>query len=406
MNSLFCRRTFLKSILVLGAFSFLRPRIARAQVIPFAFWKSQNNSLWIWGVNTYGQLGTGNTTSYSSPVQVPGSWNQVSSAWTWKTTGNATDAFSMGIKTVGTGWAWGNNNYGQLGLGNTTAYSSPVQLAGSWNQLSCGGQGWDNLFSLGIRSNQTLWAWGDGSFGQLGQNSTTSYSSPVQVGALSWSSVSAGYAQWLGIQTNGTLWACGSTWAGEIPSGPQPGAYSSPVQIAGSWSQAFVTVDSSAGGYAGGIKTDGTLWMWGGNGNGDLGNNNANVAFSSPVQIAGSWTQLSICSSSFTAAIRSDNTLWTWGANSNGQLGNGTTTDSAVPIQVPGTWKYVCVTSSNSGTGGCTHAIRSDGSRWAWGDNSSGLYGNGTTSSVSSPIQIASGHWSFVGGGPNTVMLK
>lgn len=392
-------------MVALGSVAFFKPRLAFAQLVPFAFWKKPNN-LWIWGVNTYGQLGTGNTTSYSSPVQLPGYWIQANSAWTQKTTSTTNDAFSMGVKADGTGWVWGNNNYGNFGLGNMTSYSSPIQLPGSWIQLSCGGQGWDNLFGMGIRSDHTLWAWGDGTFGELGQNSTTSYSSPIQVGAFSWTFISAGYAQWMGIQTNATLWACGGTWAGEIPLGAQPGSFSSPVQIAGSWTQAFAMCDNSAGGFGGGIKVDGTLWMWGGNYNGDLGNNSANNAVSSPVQIAGSWTQLSICSGSFSSAIRSDNTLWTWGTNTNGQLGNGTTTDSAVPIQVPGTWNYVCAVQSNSPTTGCMFAIRNDGSLWAWGDNSSGLYGNGTTTSVSSPVQIAPAHWSFVGGGANTVILK
>lgn len=404
------RRTFLKSFLATLATYILRPHRAFAQVIPFAFWQRvYSNHLWVWGVNTYGQLGNGTHTSYSSPVQLTGSWVQVNSAWTDDTTSATAVAFSVGIKADGTLWAWGDNVWGELGQNTHTGlFSSPVQIAGSWIQATCGGQGWNNPFGLAIRSDRTLWAWGDGSAGTLGQNSTTSYSSPVQVlGGKSWAMISGGYGQWMGIQINGTLWACGAQGAGELGLGTASTQYNSPTQVGGSWVQAVVMCDTSAGGCAGGIKADGSLWTWGGNSNGDLGVGNT-TSYSSPVLVSSaSWLQLSMSSGSAWGshgmAIRVDGTLWGWGTNFGGQLGIGDTTNRSSPVQVPGSWRSVFA--MQTGSSGCTLAIRSDGTLWAWGDNSTGLYGIGnSTGFYSSPVQVGSSTWSYIGGGQNTVM--
>ena len=139
--------------------------------------------LYSWGNGGVGRLGLGNTTSYSSPIQVGSLTN-------WLNLSASGYAFVLATKTDGTLWSWGQNTQGALGLGNTTSYSSPKQVGVStnWSSSSCG-----QSHSMSIQQNGTLWNWGRNTFGQLGQGNTTNLSSPKQVGALTtWLSVSCG----------------------------------------------------------------------------------------------------------------------------------------------------------------------------------------------------------------------
>jgi alpha-tubulin suppressor-like RCC1 family protein len=404
------RRGFLKEACAFFWASSLVSRFARAAGLynVGAFWRYLPTHLWVWGVNTYGQLGTGNTTSYSRPVQVAGSWTQVCASWTEYTNPGVPEAFSFGVRTDGTLWAWGDNTYGELGLGTSGGgYSSPVQIPGSWIMAAGGSQGWNYPYAFAIRSDSSLWAWGNNSSGNLGQMNTTNYSSPVQImPGSSWSSISGGFAGWLGIQTNGTLWACGGQAAGELGTGSATASYSSPVQVAGSWSQVMIQCDNSAGGFSCGIKADGSLWAWGGNDEGDCGTGNT-TAYSSPVLIGGSWswTQLSIGAFSHGLAVRADGTLWGWGINSNGQLGTGDTVNRSSPTQIgTGKWRAAYAMADVNSAGGASLAIHSDGTLWGWGGNSNGQLGNGSTTSRSSPVMVATGNWTSLSVTGNTVL--
>ena len=150
--------------------------------------KSQivDGTLWTWGYNPYGSLGDNTTTNKSSPVQtIAGgtNWKQVS----------ASGSHTAAIKTDGTLWTWGQNNFGQLGDNTTTSKYSPVQtIAGgtNWKQVSCG-----TMHTAAIKTDGTLWIWGSNSYGQLGDNTTTYKSSPVQTisAGTDWKQVSCGY---------------------------------------------------------------------------------------------------------------------------------------------------------------------------------------------------------------------
>ena len=116
----------------------------------------------------------------------------------------------------GTLWGWGSNPYGNLGTNNITSYSSPVQVGtSSWSSVSAGG-GTNVLFTMAIRSDGTLWGWGRNTNGNLGTNNITNYSSPVQVGTSSWSSVSAGGSHTMAIRSDGTLWGWGYNGQGQL----------------------------------------------------------------------------------------------------------------------------------------------------------------------------------------------
>ena len=311
-----------------------------------AMWIQANGSLWAWGYNGYGQLGTNNTTQYSSPKQIGAltNWLQVSGAY-------ATAA----IKTDGTLWTWGNSTYGQNGLGNTTQYNSPKQVGSStnWRQVSVSGDTTSHHV-LAVKTDNTLWAWGYNGNGQLGTSNTTNYSSPKQIGASAiWAGVVAGYLFSLAVDTSGKLWSWGYNNYGMLGLNNATG-YSSPKQVGAmtNWSgQQLYTGNQYT---SGAIKTDGTLWMWGYNGYGQLGTNNT-TTYSSPKQVGAltTWRQLGIgqwTSVQHTMGLTADGKLWGWGYNSNGQLGLGNTAQYNSPKQVgtSSNWHAIGVSGQSS----------------------------------------------------------
>lgn len=340
--------------------------------------------LWSWGWNQYGQLGSGNTTNQSSPVQVGTltTWRQVSFSY----------YHSLAIKVDGTLWGFGDDTYGESsGNDVVTSYSSPVQVGSltNWRQVSAGA----NYYSVGIKTDGTLWSWGRNNLGQLGRSPGTK--SPVQVGALTdWRQVSAGHNHCLAIKTDGTLWAWGQNDGGQLGIGNIDN-YSSPVQVgtATDWLQVSSGSDLTAA-----IKTNGTLWAWGKNDTGQLGlGNTAN--YSSPVQIgtATNWRQIS-AGYQHCAAIKTDGTLWVWGRNLEGQIGNNTSGAYSTPVQIGSltNWRQVAAGQVH------TVATKTDGTLWSWGSNGFGQLGR-TTGNVLSPVQVGTlTAWKSVSAGAYT----
>lgn len=281
-----------------------------------------DGTLWSWGYNNFGQLGLGDTTSRSSPVQIGAltSWLSVSCGY----------AHTMAISTNGSLWSWGFNSFGQLGLGNQTYYSSPKQVGSltNWATVSASSES-----CLAIKTDGTLWAWGNNSAaGTLGLGNTTNYSSPKQVGSLTnWSKVSCGAYFAVAIKTDGTLWGWGQNSAGQLGLNNTTYSFSSPQQIGAltNWSKLANGPQCSAS-----IKTDGTLWTWGLGSIGQLGHGNT-TSYSSPKQV-GALTNWLLISSGYNhmASIKTDGTLWTWGNGSQGRLGLGNVTPYSSPKQV------------------------------------------------------------------------
>ena len=361
-------------------------------------------ALMAFGRNSKGALGQNNTTYYSSPVQIPGTtWNTL-----WRSGGFEYGDVSMATKTDGTLWAWGYNAQGQLGTNNTTTYSSPVQVGGD-STWSHGTQGYDIVLS--IKTDGTLWGWGEQGGGGLGINDRTTYSSPKQVGGgTDWSKVASGAASY-GIKTDGTMYAWGGNANGQLGQNQSaPNARSSPVQIPGTtWANCS---SFSEGCYA--VKTDGTLWAWGGGHHGTLANNTGGVPAkqSSPIQI-GSETNWSTSDGKilqaglFGAAINTDGELFTWGHNNHGCLGHNNTTEYSSPTQIPGTWGSVH-RAGRSGPGGQSMmAIKTDNTLWGWGSNtgwSSGCLGQNDTINYSSPVQVPGSWLSGKTGGMSSIL--
>lgn len=339
-------------------------------------------NLYAWGYNNSGQLGQGNTTSYSSPKQVGALtvWLSVSSG----------GYHGMAIKNDGTLWTWGSSSNGQLGLGNITSYSSPKQVGAltNWSKVSAG-----YVQTLAVKTDGTLWAWGANNAGQLGNGNTTKYSSPIQVGALTnWRTVFSGVYSSAAIKTDGTLW----TWGGDFNTGALglgvTTSYSSPKQVGAltNWLNIYMGQYNTTA-----VKTDGTLWTWGRGSQGALGLNNT-TNYSSPKQVGAltTWSNSSIQYAGTGAAVRTDGTLWTWGFNSIGQLGIGNQITYSSPKQVGllSNWSNVIV-----GYSGAMLATKTDGTLWGWGYNTSGQLGFGNVSYYSSPKQVgAASTWTSV----------
>ena len=218
---------------------------------------------------------------------------------------------------------WGQNSLGQLGIDNIVDKSSPTQtITGGITWKNCAAGGYFTGHTAGIKDDGTLWMWGNNFSGQLGDNSRVSRSSPVQtVSAVStWTDVSCGGELTAAIKNDGTLWTFGSNDVGQLGDNTRT-SRSSPVQTvsAGStWRKV-----SCGLGHMAAIKSDGSLWLWGENGNGQLGDNTI-ADRSSPVQtISGgtSWSHVA-CGQGHTVAIKTDGTCWVWGLNSLGQLGD------------------------------------------------------------------------------------
>lgn len=327
-------------------------------------------ALYSWGLATNGVLGQNSAVNLSSPVQVGAltNWALIS----------ATKYFCAAIKTDGTLWTWGAGNY--LGQNSTVSKSSPVQVGAltDWSVVSTG-----SLHCLALKTNGTIWSWGDASSGQLGQGALVALSSPVQIGALStWASVSAGRRSSLAINTSGALWSWGGNLYGELGLNTTANT-SSPVQVGAltNW------LSANGGGLnnCAAIKTDGTLWTWGKGTHGQLGLTSV-VNVSSPTQVGAlsNWQSISPKGAYFCLAVKTDGTLWSWGYNGNGQLGQNNTTYQSSPVQVGAltNWR-----SASGGSGFCA-AIKTDGTLWSWGFGFQGPLGLGDTVNRSSPVQV------------------
>jgi len=375
-----------------------------------------DGTLWIWGYNATGQLGTNDVARRSLPVQIGAS--------SWAQIGSIGDDATLGITTAGTMFAWGIGSNGELGLNSTVNRSSPTQIGAATNWRYTALTNMEGSTNGGaINSLGQLFAWGRNDSGQLGINSTTvARSSPVQV-AGSWTMANIGFYQSGGIKSDGTLWVWGNNATRQLTDGTSINR-SSPVQILSGYTFSKVALFDGSSNNGGGaaIATDSTVWVWGENNYGALATGDT-VDRSSPVQLSGSWTTISLSEqrgygiktngtlwgwgrndgflgvnanlswtqvssgTSHTLGVRSDGSMWAWGTGQ--ALGiNQSIVTRSIPVQIGSdSWNQVSAGNQSS------YAIKNDGSLWAWGANGSGQLGIGNTLNRSSPVQVSTSSW-------------
>jgi YD repeat-containing protein len=361
-----------------------------------------DGTLWAWGSNTYGQVGDGTTTNRTTPTQVTGLSGVAGIA--------AGGNHSLAVKSDGTAWAWGANAAGQLGDGTTTNRSAPVQVSGlsGATAVAAGGN-----HSLALQSDATVWAWGRNDGGQLGDGTTSNRSAPVQASGLSGATaIAAGDAHSLALKSDGTVWAWGANAAGQLGDGTTTNRYA-PVQVSG-----LTNVTAIAAGWLHSlaVKADGTVWAWGNNGWGELGDGTMTNR-TTPVQVVGpggsgflTGVRVVKGDAAFSLALKDDGTVWAWGNNGEGELGDGTYTLRTAPVQVVGPGGSGVLTDVVDIAVGEWHslAIKSDGTAWAWGDGSYGQFCDGTTAVRNTPARLGGlrGIVGVGGGSAHTVVLK
>ena len=331
-------------------------------------------TLWSWGRNNSGQLGTAGLPPTWSTVPL-----QVGTASNWQTV-SAGNAHNVAIKTDGTLWTWGRNQASQLGDGSTTNANIPTQVgvATDWRFVSAGDE-----YVFAIKLDGTLWAWGDNTYGQLGDNTIINKTTPTQIGIdTNWLLVSAGTNHTLATKTDGTLWAWGRNNTGQLGDNTTVNKII-PTQIGTNtnWQNVMASILHSVA-----TKSDGSLWTWGDNTNGQLGDGTV-IGKIAPINIP------SITNCNWIAkghqhgiAKKMDGTLWSWGGNASGQLGDASNTQKNNPVGVFGLatdWQTVNSKVSH------TVALKTDGSLYAWGANLYGQLGDGSTSPKNVPTMIS-----------------
>ena len=293
---------------------------------------------------------------------------------------------TLAIDTSGNLWAWGDNSSGQLGDGTTTSSLTPIKIMGStqFTEISAGSDGGGNSHSAAIDSEGNLWTWGYNGYGELGDNSTTTRTSPVKVKeGTSFKKVSSGTYHTLAIDREGYLWTFGANFKGQIGNDSTIST-SIPVKIRDD--KKFV--DISAGeSFSMAIDEAGNLWAWGYNGVGSLGDGTV-IDKKIPTIIKEGTIFSSVSSGKeHTAALTATGILYVWGNNSGGQIGDETTTDRKKPTAIGTDLKFKEVSANNYQS----LALDADGTLYAWGANGSGIYGNGTTTKSTKPLAIKIG---------------
>ena len=349
-------------------------------------WPIPNAYLYSWGQNTEGALGINSTTAKSSPTQVG-----LLATWSKLSPGSNENEMLL-INSSGQLFGVGANGSGQLGDNTSIDRSSPVQIGSgtTWAQAACA----ISAGSAAIKTDGTLWTWGRNNEGGSGLNDAIVRSSPTQVGSLTnWRKVVGGGGDGLvAIKTDGTLWGWGPNGNASLGDNTVI-SRSSPVQIGAltTWS------DVDYGDYnVAAIKTDGSLWVWGVNTYGNLGLNLTTVAVrSSPVQLGSeyNWTKVAVGNAQM-IALKSDGTMWGWGENYGGQLGQNDAIPRSSPVQIG------ALTSWSKMDSGARFVLAiKEGTLWSMGLNN-GRLGTNTAADISSPTQVGSlSTWIDVAGG-------
>ena len=362
-------------------------------LVPLDYFVS--GGLWLTGNNNYGQLGNNGTTNSLSFLQT------VSGGTNWQQASCGT-AVTAAIKTDGTLWLWGINTGGQLGDNTIVSKSSPVQTVSggtNWLQVQVNGNG---AGIIALKSDGTFWYWGG-----VSSTGASNSSSPIQisVGGNNWKYVSPWTNSTIaGIKTDGSLWLMGQNTYGQLGNNSNTnstGVFVREYINSTNWKLVSCMSYSTVA-----MKTDGTIWSTGRNNQGQLGTNDttSRLVFTQEITSSTNWKTMAGTGYSV-MAIKTDGTLWGWGQNSSGQLALNTRVNMSSPTQditSATNWKSISTGASQA------MGIKTDGTLWGWGQNNLGQLGLGNTAPVSSPVQTVSGgnNWRQVSSGSQTAYIN
>jgi alpha-tubulin suppressor-like RCC1 family protein len=335
-----------------------------------------DGTIWAWGNNWDGELADGNfNPGINYPQQVLGVPRAVAVT--------AVNGQCFALLTDGTLRSWGGNWQGNLGMGagNVNSQDTPIQPPGVQNVVAVAA---GTYHTIVCTTSGAIYGWGDNSSYRVGPDLAQDYyNTPNEVHDLDWegfTGVSSAENSTLGLKSDGTVWAVGEGDNGVLGQGDwypteRPIAtigLSNVVSLATGVQSAFA------------ICNDGSLWVWGANWDGQLGIGNYN-AQNSPTNSTGLSGVTSVAGGdNHMLAIQSDGTVWASGDDSQGELGDGTTNTETSPIQVTGFTDPVQVAAGNN----TSFVLQSDGSVWAWGQNDSGQLGLGQIGNVATPTQV------------------
>ncbi|HZT12763.1 MAG TPA: hypothetical protein VFA29_08165 [Candidatus Baltobacteraceae bacterium] len=355
-------------------------------------------TVYAWGAGASGQIGGGATIDRDVPAKA-GPVTAVAIA--------GGGAHSLLLDRSGGVWAWGWNAIGQLGLGTTTGpqrcpFSKPRTACSTvfarvpgLNAIAAVAAGDEH--SAALAAGGTVWTWGNNQYGELGDGTVTTtgcncIDSPVQANVpAAVTQISAGGRHTAALGSDGTVWTWGWNRYGQLGDGTTADS-DLPVLVNGVSASAI-----SAGFYHTlAIGTDGNVYAWGRNTLGQLGNGTTHDS-DLPVKVSGLSNAIEISAGGqFSMALLADGTLWTWGDNGYGELGVGSSKPmSTVPVQLSGIAGVKAIAAGHKHAA----AVDASGSIWAWGQNADGELGDGTTTGSNVPVRSRLHGASMLGAG-------
>lgn len=353
----------------------------------FALAIDKNGRVWGWGNNGSGQLGDNTTTQRLTPVSVAGAVKTFCRIVAGKGSGSS-GLYSLGIDKNGLVWAWGSPSNGKLGNALINSRLSPTSVLGAVKTFSF--ISISTSFSSAIDKNGRAWSWGSNTFGNLGDNSIVNKPTPVSVAGTTktFCQIAASGGHQLAIDNRGRAWSWGVASLGRLGDNQTATNRCTPVSVLGTAKTFCRIAVGCIGAHSLAIDRYGRAWAWGAAANGRLGDNQNTTNRCTPVSVLG--TAKTFCQiaggNAHSLAIDRYGRAWAWGSAAAGRLGDNQVVQSRfTPVSVLGAVKTFCQIA-----GGQNHSLAIDryGRAWAWGSGFAGVLGNNSTISQLTPVSV------------------